>query len=289
MFSSPIDCPGPLPDYIPPDFTSGFWNLFQLCASLGQHPRNLACICEVNTLICGASLRRDVHRLIEHCFHNCQCGYPGPDGTVIDRNEATRQLNYQPLETSAGNPAKPGEGSGRNPTGSNPTGSNPTTRTHACSQTCTSVKHHCDYFFTGECKCYAAPTTSLFWHSGRCGPVSRLPKRDLAQHRRSYYLNATAQLFASSNSGTAPPDPPHDLAAQLASGLLPSPCNASYISFACADSPDGIVHEPPQNWLGALLPGGANSKTHPPVPERWLRIHGEEGKSQERLAQVAVD
>ena len=282
--SMPIDCQGPPPDYTPPDFTPRFADLNELCAMVVRYPRNLECICIGTTLICGASPRRDVQRLIEHCFNNCWCG----DGTVIDRNEATMQLNYQPLKTSAGNPIKPGKGSGRNLAGSNPTGNNPTTRTHACSKTCTAVNHDCDRFFTGDCKCYAPPATSLFWHSGGCGLVSHLPKRDLAQHRCSYYLNATAQ-FASSNGDTAPPGPPHDLAAQLASGLLPSPCNASYVSFSCADSTDGIVHEPPQNWLGALLPGGANSKTHPPVPERWLRIHGEEGNSQERLAKVTVD
>ncbi|MCJ1268918.1 hypothetical protein MMC22_008806 [Lobaria immixta] len=229
------------------------------------HPRNLGCTCKGRTLICGASTRRDVQRLIEFCFNYCVCG----DDTVIDRNQATKQLNYQPLKTSAGNPIKPGTESGRNPTGSNPT--------RLCSKACTAVNRDCDWFFTGECKCYAPPVGLFFWFSGRCGPVHHLPKRDLAQQRRSYYLNATAQ-FTSSNGATAPAAPPPDIAAQLASGLLPSPCNVSYVSFACADSTDGIVHEPPQNWLGALLPEGMNSKTPPPVPERWLRIHREEGK-----------
>ncbi|MCJ1268164.1 hypothetical protein MMC22_008050 [Lobaria immixta] len=174
-------------------------------------------------------------------------------------------------------------GSGSKPTGNNPTGS-----THTCSKTCSSINRDCDRFFTGDCKCYAPPTTSLFWHSGGCGLVSHLPKRDLAQHRRSYYLNVTAQ-FTSSNGAATPAAPRPDLAAQLASGLLPSPCNVSYVSFACADSTDGIVHEPPQNWLGALLPAGANSKTPPSVPERWLRIHGEEGNSQKQVAKVTVD
>ncbi|MCJ1262858.1 hypothetical protein MMC22_002728 [Lobaria immixta] len=146
-----------------------------------------------------------------------------------------------------------------------------------CSKTCT-ANRDCDGFFTGDCKCYAPPAGLYYWFSGYCGSVHSLPKRDLAQQRRSFYLNATAR-FAS----TAAPAPPSDLAAQLASGLLPSPCNASYISFACADSTDGIVHERPQDWLGALLSEGA--KAPPPVPEEFLRIHrGEEGK-----LQVVVD
>ena len=113
-----------------------------------------------------------------------------------------------------------------------------------------------------------------------CG--TRLPfkaKRDLAQQRRDYYLNATAQYASSNHATITPPPPPGVHAQQLASGLLPPSCNASYVSFACSDSPDGIVHEPPQNWLGALVPEGA--KELPPVPTEFLRIHGgKEGKRQ---------
>ena len=51
----------------------------------------------------------------------------------------------------------------------------------------------------------------------------------------------------------------------------PGICNASYISYACADAPDGIVHEPLSNWLGAMLPKG--SKKYPPIPQEWLLAH----------------
>ncbi|MCJ1266689.1 hypothetical protein MMC22_006574 [Lobaria immixta] len=155
-----------------------------------------------------------------------------------------------------------------------------------CSGTCTNVNLGCASQNPRKCTCFAPPVGLFYWHLGDCG--TRLPfkaKRDLAQQRQSYYLNATVR-FASSYKATAPPDPLPDRAAQLASGLLPSPCNDSYVSFACSDSPDGIVHEPPQNWLGALLPQGATKL--PPVPERFLSIHGlEEGESQ--VAMVAVD
>ena len=53
---------------------------------------------------------------------------------------------------------------------------------------------------------------------------------------------------------------------------LPAPCNESYISYACANSEDGIVHEPPQYWLGALLP--ENATELPPAPDAWFRING---------------
>lgn len=54
----------------------------------------------------------------------------------------------------------------------------------------------------------------------------------------------------------------------------PAPCNESYVSYACAQSTDGIVHEPPGKWLGALLPVNHNDPTTPPIPGDWLRIHG---------------
>ncbi|MCJ1263636.1 hypothetical protein MMC22_003506 [Lobaria immixta] len=165
-------------------------------------------------------------------------------------------------------------------------GNNPTGSTHTCSGTCTSVNHGCKSASTGDCKCFAPPVSLFYWHLGDCG--TRLPfkaKRDLAQQRHSYYLNATAQ-FASSEKVTTPAGSLPDHAAQLASGLLPSPCNASYISFACSDSTDGIVHEPPQNWLGALVPEGAEEL--PPVPKEFFRIHGgKEGKMQ--VLRPAVD
>ena len=50
----------------------------------------------------------------------------------------------------------------------------------------------------------------------------------------------------------------------------PAPCNESYVSYACANSTDGIVYEPIENWLGALLP--ENATEIPPVPEEWYEI-----------------
>ncbi|MCJ1270828.1 hypothetical protein MMC22_010725 [Lobaria immixta] len=166
--------------------------------------------------------------------------------------------------------------------GASTTDSHNPSQQYVCAKTCTSVNHGCPSFSTGFCKCYAPPATAGFWHTGNCGlvqqigfPVQTGPHGrrsfnfNLAQQRHSYYLNATAH-FASPNGATALPGPSPELHAQLASGMLPSPCNASYVSFACGDSPDGIVHEPRENWLGALLPEGA--KELPPVPKEFLKI-----------------
>ncbi|MCJ1264112.1 hypothetical protein MMC22_003983 [Lobaria immixta] len=262
-----------------------FPSLIQMCARRLDHPRNLDCICaDQKTLMCGASPRRDVQRMIAYCLNHCGCG----QGTTRfrDPRRYTKVLDYKL------NPAgMPGDRVVPNPYGTSfdnrygTGGSIPVNvrtcdlgngqQRSCCSKTCTAVNRDCDWFFEGDCKCYAPPAGLFYWFSGLCGSVHHLPKRDLAQQRRSFYLNATAR-FAS----TAAPALPSDLAAQLASGLLPSPCNASYVSFACADSTDGIVHEPPKNWLGALLPEGAKAPP-PPVPEEFLRIHGGgEGKLQ---------
>ncbi|MCJ1264882.1 hypothetical protein MMC22_004757 [Lobaria immixta] len=237
-----------------------------MCASTGGHPGNIECICVGEELLCGSSRRQDVVFMIYWCHRHCTCGAK----TKVITDRYTKEISH---------------GSDQHP-GYLPLGSTGVT-SHSCSKKCSNINRDCDRFFTGDCKCYADPVSSMFWHSGRCGLVSHLPKRDLAQHRRSYYLNATAQ-FAPSNKtpAPAPPGPHPDHAAQLASGLLPSPCNASYVSFGCSDSKDGIVHEPPQNWLGALLP--ENAKELPPVPKEFLRIHhGKEGKMQ--VLRPAVD
>ena len=272
-YNDHIACPGPLPDNIPDGFLPHPQTLLQLCASKERYERNMRCTCMGELFLCGTSRNPSLQSLIQYCLTHCQCG---PNTRVLQYT-STEEINYASSSSSEGSM----DSTGRQPSSRVQT---PTGSTHTCKGTCTSVSRGCASQSIGDCTCFAPPVSLFYWHLGDCG--TRLPfkaKRDLAQQRHSY-LNATAR-FAS----TAAPAPPSDLAAQLASGLLPSPCNASYVSFACSDSPDGIVHEPPQNWLGALLPEGAKeSSTLPPVPETWLRIHGEEGKSQ-KVLKVAVD
>ena len=260
-----LECPGPFPDYLPWIFGQSL-DLLEMCGIKGGRADNLGCKCDFNLLICGSPQTPFTRSLLDHCFSHCTCG----PNTKISRSQTTQEIIFIDDALVIANPH-------REP------GSNPTS-TGTCTKTCSNINRGCDRFLTRDCKCYAPPVSSLFWHSGGCGLVSHLPKRDLAQNRRSYYLNATAQ-FAPSNKTPAPPGPHPDIAAQLASGLLPSPCNVSYVSFACSDSLDGIVHEPPQNWLGALLPEGAEELL-PPVPEEFLRIQRLEGELQVAMVDV---
>ena len=259
-----LECPGPLPDLLPWIVFGQTLDLLEVCGIKGGRAENLGCKCDFKLLICGSSQLPSTWRLLDHCFSHCTCG----PGTKISRTRTTQEIRFasdallydpQPLRMPYIVP-----------------GSHPTS-THTCSKTCTSITRDCDPFFNGECKCYAPPAGLFFWHRGNCGPVhtrTHSPKRDLSQHRHDYYLNATD-----------PAGSPPDLAAQLASGLLPSPCNISYVSFACSDSLDGIVHEPPQNWLGALLPEGAEELL-PPVPEEFLRIRRLEAELQVAMVDV---
>ncbi|MCJ1262778.1 hypothetical protein MMC22_002648 [Lobaria immixta] len=260
----------------------------------------MECRCVGEYLICGFTRFSVVQRLAHYCRIYCDCldenhtkFYPNNEFSEDLKyyDELAKSLGMGEPSTGMSNPFAhiPNPSTGSNGAGGGSSSSRNNAAAHTCSKTCTAVNRDCDKFFTGGCKCYAPPAGPFFWFSGYCGSVHLLPKRDLAQQRRSHYLNATAQ-FDLSNKTPAPPGPHPDTAAQLASGLLPSPCNASYVSFACADSTDGIVHEPLQNWLGALLPEDAKEySTPPPVPEGWLRIQGEERKSQERVAKVTVD
>ncbi|MCJ1260645.1 hypothetical protein MMC22_000507 [Lobaria immixta] len=210
--------------------------------------------------------------------------------TQVSKDQFTKDLDDDPagdwMPNRTPKPGTPKHGTPKYNPYARPPRKTPTGNSRTCSGTCTSGDRGCDYASNGDCQCFAPPVRLFYWHKGDCG--TRLPskaKRDLAQQRHSYYLNATAQ-FASSDKFTTPAGPLPDHAAQLASGLLPSPCNASYVSFACSDSPDGIVHEPPQNWLGALVPEGA--KELPPVPKEFLRIQGgKEGRMQ--VLRPAID
>ncbi|MCJ1262570.1 hypothetical protein MMC22_002440 [Lobaria immixta] len=239
----------------------------------------MGCKCFNKLLLCAISRNPLLRSLIEYCLNHCHCG---PE-TVVIKHSSTEEIKLESSFESSSSSEGSMDSTAKKPS---PPVRNPTGATHTCKGTCTSVSHGCASRFTGDCTCLAPPVSLFYWHLGDCG--TRLPfkaKRDLAQQRHSYYLNATRR-FASSNKATAALGPYPDLAAQLVSGLLPSPCNASYVSFACSNSADGIVHEPPQNWLGALLPKG--TKKPPPIPERFLSIHGiEEGKLQ--VAMAAVD
>lgn len=293
-----IECNGPLPGWYPDDFPA-FPNLLKMCSSREGHDKNLECACLGDDLVCGYSARRYVRIMIAHCLQGCRCL---DNTTVVDdrftkvivdtRNPASITANQKALERLMSNidPSTVNyqEGAGSSwgkdvptapkdvPTAPKDISTAPLPITHSCSNTCTSVVRGCPYTYTGECKCYAPPVGIFFWHTGDCGSLHdpdglkrrRRRRRDLTpQNQTTYYINATNRYAT----------PATAVAAELAYGRLPSPCNASYASFACSNSSDGIVHEPLGNLLGALLPGNGTG-IPPKVPRAFLSLHGlEEG------------
>ena len=85
----PLDCQGPLPGRIPPDFPP-FANLQEMCARKEDHPRNLQCLCSGDELYCGSSTRVAVRLMIFQCYDHCRCG----PVTNVMRNAFTQELNY---------------------------------------------------------------------------------------------------------------------------------------------------------------------------------------------------
>lgn len=253
-----IECEGPLPPNIPLGYPV-FPTLLDLCADRAGHPRNAGCKCIGEALTCGLTNLRPVMRIITYCLRNCNCG---PNTKRVASQFITE---FKPPVTSAGiGHAAVGSGGA--------IGTINEASTLMCSGTCTSVNRGCDWAFDGDCLCTAPPVSLWLGFGGNCATThdpSGL-KRDLAHQRRSSnYLNTIAK-YGSPHDFTISGPPPKFIA-QFISGLVPSPCNASYVSFACSTSPDGIVQEPRENWLGALLP--ENAREIPPVPEDSLRLH----------------
>ena len=160
------------------------------------------------------------------------------------------------------------------------------------------------------CTCNAPPVSLFFWFKGKCGlrnkdkrslvptpngPPGSPPFLDPLAHRsipppNILSTDSTArQLLGTSVTSDDLRRPPggainglpvlgyQATMDSMPGQPLPAPCNESYVSFACADSVDGIVYEGPEFWLGALFldgdDGGDGSRL-PPAPEAWLRVNG---------------
>ena len=181
---------------------------------------------------------------------------------------------------------------------------------HICHGSCTSVNRGCSWASTGDCVCAAPRLSIFFWFAGGCIAThvfrDELRKRSygsdlftssITSSRRSVPLRPallhskrTASNTVISDNSTADNynytslyDPSAVLTVTdqnpvVPEGVLPAPCNASYVSLACANSTDGIVHEPPNMWLGALLPSNFTLDmlyTQPPprVPDEFYQVH----------------
>lgn len=229
--SLPLDIPESLPR---------FSGLYYMCAHIGEYPKNMECKCiNAVNLECGRSLQVIIQLMIEYCFDGCTCA----EETFKVQNVFTRQIPRRSGIAFGGVTIRPPTSrSSQHGRTSSPQINTPV---YTCSKaSCMNINDNCSGSRRGaECRYYAAHSTFNYYFTGGCSRGRIELKHDLLQQRHSYYHNLTTQ-YASVKSGnvTVP-----SLFSQFASDLLPSPCNASYVSFACRDSVDGIVHEPKEN------------------------------------------
>ncbi|KAI9671155.1 MAG: hypothetical protein M1817_003662 [Caeruleum heppii] len=121
-----------------------------------------------------------------------------------------------------------------------------------CGGSCTSVAQGCSWHHLGLCKCTAKP----FWDnpfgafSGACtavvsayGAKMRRDAVGMGQDGNTTVMDLTASEM------------PQGVFDAVTLERVACPCNASYVSYACCESADGIVHEGPEHHLGTLVEG----------------------------------
>ena len=119
----------------------------------------------------------------------------------------------------------------------------------------------------------------FFWHSASCGPseaFANLLKSELSNNDLSAFSKGQFETGSGANASTLTnlTDAQEMYLDQIIGGDLPAPCNESYVSYACANSSDGIVYEDRKYWLGALLPADFNGTEVPPIPSDFLTLNG---------------
>lgn len=246
-----LECEGLLPLTLP-RFLPAYVDLLDMCSNMeGPHATNLQCECDGPRMICGSSRTVTLQRLVYYCSAHCNCG---PD-SVEDRSASTTKLDGATGQLAILKQSSP---------------------LHTCAGSCTSVARGCAW--RRECVCSAPPVSAFFWHQGVCGSRHSAGRKRELPPAAKFAKNRNTKVMGPSdvdhppNSSTSARQNPTSLVDQLALKNIPAPCNESYVSYACYNSIDGIVNEPLENWLGALLP--KNTAEIPPVPKVWLQIHG---------------
>ena len=300
LIPSAVECYGflpsgpspPPPPHPPDDQPRLYHNVRNLCtADSNALAGNMGCACEGKALHCPRGTSWEF-QLADCCLEQYDCGIGSFSKYLDDAAElAGATINSDVLPWSA---LTAGDGpnlfqdvpSGVMPIVNSSTGTGPVPGQDSCPGTCT---RQCSYRET--CSCYASPVNIIFWHSGNCGPARKsiasltaanaargMGGRKAKRQEDLTSLNGTAAAPALGSSATADTRMPSLLNGTYGTtnstidwNSFPAPCNESYVSYACANSTDGIVYEPIESWLGALLP--ENATEIPPVPEEWLKVH----------------
>ena len=246
-------------------------------AGCGCHDQSGMLLCR-NTVLPG-EIYEELQRIQMRCYHQCECAKSSitNPATFKEPEEpeylwTSEVLRMEDSQTAA--------------------------VPHQCTAKCTGVSRQCQ--FSSDCTCHARPLSLFFWFTADCGPSKASAARLLAHEgelktKRNVKETKTRQKFVSSKrekriaprpSGSSSRMSSYSsvvanhtvnttalaLAQAIVDGAVPAPCNESYVSYACANSSNGIVHEPKENWLGALMP--INVTARPSIPSAWLELNG---------------
>ena len=282
LIPSAVECYGILPPWplsAPPseppvELTRLYHNIRNLCAADSNAPAgNMGCTCEGKALHCPRGTSWEFQQLADYCLEQCDCGIGSFSKYLDDAAElAGATINSDVLPWSAltaGDGPNPFQDvlSGVMPIVDSNTGTGPVPGQDSCPGTCTSVTRQCSYRET--CSCYAPRVDIIFWNSGNCGPArksiasltaanaaSGMGGRKAKRQEDLTSLNGTAAAPALGSSATADTRMPSSSNGTYGTtnstidwNSFPAPCHESCVSYACANSTDGIVYEPIENWL----------------------------------------
>ena len=233
------------------------WHDYQdnsaFCAAT-SNLRNIGCLCIADEIVC----RRHNQWAVEHCKANCEC-LPERFGPLALWNFTTIADPSPRQGVGAGSGAQAGaqhgcqDGEGEKscsagqappavvaaPVSGDSQGQNAleAAAKKSCGGSCTKL-HEC----VGPCQCTATPVPNrpMTFLSNCIMPQSTFPRRARRGLRWEKHVDGGRVLDGNKES---------DASARL----LPAPCNSSYVSHACRDSPSGVVFEDASKNLGRLL------------------------------------
>lgn len=239
-------------------------DLEQLCAKTSER-FNMQCECLQHKLRCGHSNIGLLRTFIEYCMRWCICG--NSDDTIRDRDQFTCELPLiappniwipdSPFASegsaSSGSNIRFGQGFASYPTQPSTCYASQPRCPDNSPGTCMAVTRACSHGSSRTC--YAGPVGVFFWHKGACGPTHDSFRRNIK--RDDYSPTSTSKYHQDArrlNRNRKASLLHHHNATAWLNGILhhrfPYPCKASYVSFACGNISDGVVHEPREKWLG---------------------------------------
>ncbi|KAI9669000.1 MAG: hypothetical protein M1817_005157 [Caeruleum heppii] len=287
-----LKCTGALPSFNWPEGLdrNDYADKTAMCAWAGQKP-TMGCICvnshhvECLETLAAPAMWQNRHWL-QYCRSGCECEVEdrepenvnitsilvaanaaatreriGGEPEATDTDGAVFPMDEDPPVGSWG-PEVPDPSTQRAGTGVNPSEIQRQTmggqgqcaagqgdQSCSCQGRCTSVKTGCSRVFPGGCKCTARPDQVRKGRFvGQCGiiisgswglPKSRRDDNGTARAgsvKPNFVLHNTQGLY---NITTGTP--------------VACPCNATYVSYGCCESSDGLIWENPAKRLGELV------------------------------------